>query len=165
MPYDKDHVYPHVVSRLGNPKPIEQIRQPIVPWGDGNVLEIGVGPGVNFAHLRSGKGTQGLRTRTQPRGGSAGRRATAPNPAGYRVSPAAWRIHSLGGRERRYRGEHIYSLHDSRHARSHSGNMPGAQSRRQSLSSSSTACRLILRCDAGSCDRNRFLVGRSKAAT
>ena len=46
----RDHVYPHLVSWLGNPKPIEQIRQRIVPLAKGNVLEIGVGPGVNFVH-------------------------------------------------------------------------------------------------------------------
>jgi ubiquinone/menaquinone biosynthesis C-methylase UbiE len=35
---------------LGNPEPIRRIRQQIVPLAQGNVLEIGVGPGVNFAH-------------------------------------------------------------------------------------------------------------------
>jgi ubiquinone/menaquinone biosynthesis C-methylase UbiE len=33
---------------LGNPKPIEEIRRRIVPLAEGTVLEIGVGPGVNF---------------------------------------------------------------------------------------------------------------------
>jgi len=50
MSFYKDHVYPHLVSLLGNPKPIEEIRQRIVPLAQGNVLEIGVGPGVNFVH-------------------------------------------------------------------------------------------------------------------
>ena len=50
MPFYKEHVYPHLVSMLGNPKPIEEIRQRIVPLAQGNVLEIGVGPGVNFVH-------------------------------------------------------------------------------------------------------------------
>ncbi len=50
MPFYRDHVYPHLVSMLGNPKPIEEIRQRIVPLAQGNVLEIGVGPGVNFTH-------------------------------------------------------------------------------------------------------------------
>jgi len=50
MPIYKDHVYPHLVSMLGNPKPIEEIRQRIVPLAQGNVLEVGVGPGVNFTH-------------------------------------------------------------------------------------------------------------------
>jgi hypothetical protein len=50
MPFYRDHVYPHLVSALGNPKPIEDIRRRIVPLAQGSVLEIGVGPGVNFAH-------------------------------------------------------------------------------------------------------------------
>jgi SAM-dependent methyltransferase len=50
MPFYKDHVYPHLVSMLGNPKPINEIRQRIVRLAQGNVLEIGVGPGVNFTH-------------------------------------------------------------------------------------------------------------------
>jgi SAM-dependent methyltransferase len=50
MSFYKNHVYPHLVSWLGNPKPIEQIRQRLVPLAKGNVLEIGVGPGANFAH-------------------------------------------------------------------------------------------------------------------
>ncbi len=50
MPFYKDYVYPHLVSALGNPKPIEDIRRRIVPLALENVLEIGVGPGVNFSH-------------------------------------------------------------------------------------------------------------------
>ena len=50
MPFYKDHVYPYLVSALGNPKPIDDIRRRIVPWAQGSVLEIGVGPGVNFTH-------------------------------------------------------------------------------------------------------------------
>jgi SAM-dependent methyltransferase len=50
MPFYKDHVYPHLVSALGNPKPIDDIRRRIVPLAQGSVLEIGVGPGVNFTH-------------------------------------------------------------------------------------------------------------------
>jgi ubiquinone/menaquinone biosynthesis C-methylase UbiE len=50
MSFYKEHVYPHLVSLLGNPKPIADIRKRIVPAAEGDVLEIGVGPGVNFAH-------------------------------------------------------------------------------------------------------------------
>ena len=50
MSFYRDHVYPHLVSWLGNPKPIEEIRQRMIPLAKGNVLEIGVGPGVNFVH-------------------------------------------------------------------------------------------------------------------
>jgi len=55
MSFYKDHVYPHLVSKLGNPKPIEEIRRRIVPLAQGNVLEIGVGPGVNFVHYDPAK--------------------------------------------------------------------------------------------------------------
>jgi hypothetical protein len=55
MPFYKDHVYPNLVSVLGNPKPIEDIRRRIVPLAQGNVLEIGVGPGVNFIHYDPAK--------------------------------------------------------------------------------------------------------------
>lgn len=50
MAFYKDHIYPHLVDLLGNPKPIQEIRQRLVPLAEGNVLEIGVGPGVNFVH-------------------------------------------------------------------------------------------------------------------
>ncbi len=50
MPFYKDHVYPHLVAVLGNPKPIRNIRQRIVPLAQGTDFEIGVGPGVNFSH-------------------------------------------------------------------------------------------------------------------
>src|SRR5262249_48214083 len=46
----RDHIYPHLVRVLGNPKPFRGVRQRIVPLAQGKVLEIGVGPGVNFAH-------------------------------------------------------------------------------------------------------------------
>jgi ubiquinone/menaquinone biosynthesis C-methylase UbiE len=50
MPFYSNHVYPHLVSMLGDPKPIQEIRERIVPRAKGKVLEIGVGPGVNFIH-------------------------------------------------------------------------------------------------------------------
>jgi ubiquinone/menaquinone biosynthesis C-methylase UbiE len=46
----RDHIYPQLVSRLGNPQPIRDIRQRIVALAHGTVLEIGVGPGVNFVY-------------------------------------------------------------------------------------------------------------------
>jgi ubiquinone/menaquinone biosynthesis C-methylase UbiE len=55
MSFYREHVYPHLVHALGNPKPIAQIRQRIIPLAEGNVLEIGVGPGVNFPHYDSVK--------------------------------------------------------------------------------------------------------------
>ncbi len=50
MPFYRDHIYPRLVSILGDPKPIREVRQRIVPLAQGKVLEIGVGPGVNFVH-------------------------------------------------------------------------------------------------------------------
>jgi SAM-dependent methyltransferase len=55
MSFYNEHVYPHLVSALGNPKPIAEIRSRILRLADGEVLEIGVGPGVNFAHYDSAK--------------------------------------------------------------------------------------------------------------
>jgi hypothetical protein len=50
MPFYRDHIYPHLVSVLGDPKPFREVRQRIIPLAQGNVLEIGVGPGANFVH-------------------------------------------------------------------------------------------------------------------
>ena len=50
MSFYKDRVYPHVVTVLGNPKPIQKIRRQIVPLAQGTVLEVGVGPGVNLSY-------------------------------------------------------------------------------------------------------------------
>jgi SAM-dependent methyltransferase len=58
MPFYKDHVYPHLVNVLGNPKSIEDIRRRMIPLAQGDVLEIGVGPGVNFVHYDPAKVTK-----------------------------------------------------------------------------------------------------------
>jgi len=50
MPFYKDHIYPYLVDILGNPHPIQKIRQQIIPLAQGKVLEIGVGTGANFLH-------------------------------------------------------------------------------------------------------------------
>ncbi len=50
MPFYTDHIYPQLVRMPGNPKPIRDVRQRIVPLAQGIVLEIGVGPGVNFVY-------------------------------------------------------------------------------------------------------------------
>src|ERR1700730_12805976 len=49
MSFYRDNVYPHLVNALGDPQPIREVRERIVPLASGRVLEIGVGPGVNFA--------------------------------------------------------------------------------------------------------------------
>ena len=48
MSFYREHIYPLLVDVLGNPKPIAEIRQRVIPLAQGDVLEIGVGPGVNF---------------------------------------------------------------------------------------------------------------------
>jgi ubiquinone/menaquinone biosynthesis C-methylase UbiE len=50
MPFYKNHVYPRLIDMLGDPPPIKEIRGRIVPTAEGNVLEIGAGSGANFAH-------------------------------------------------------------------------------------------------------------------
>jgi ubiquinone/menaquinone biosynthesis C-methylase UbiE len=50
MAFYRDRVYPQIVSALGNPKPIDDIRRRIIPLAHGDVLELGVGPGVNFPY-------------------------------------------------------------------------------------------------------------------
>ena len=55
MPFYRDHVYPKLVSVLGNPKPIQGVRRRILPLAQGNVLEIGFGPGVNLAYYDPGR--------------------------------------------------------------------------------------------------------------
>jgi ubiquinone/menaquinone biosynthesis C-methylase UbiE len=50
MPFYRDHVYPQIVRVLGDPPPIREVRQRVLRGAEGKVLEIGVGPGVNFVH-------------------------------------------------------------------------------------------------------------------
>ena len=50
MQFYKKHVYTRIVSLLGDPKPIREVRERLIPLAHGEVLEIGVGPGTNFVH-------------------------------------------------------------------------------------------------------------------
>lgn len=50
VPFYEDNVYPKLVTVLGNPKPIQEVRRRILPLAQGNVLEIGFGPGMNFTY-------------------------------------------------------------------------------------------------------------------
>ena len=50
MPFYRDHIYPYLVDMLGDPRPIQEVRQQIIPLAQGKVLEIGVGSGANFLH-------------------------------------------------------------------------------------------------------------------
>ncbi|MGQ0602826.1 MAG: class I SAM-dependent methyltransferase [Anaerolineales bacterium] len=53
MPFYRDHIYPHLVDRLGDPPPIQKVRRQIIPLAQGKVLEIGAGSGANFVHYDS----------------------------------------------------------------------------------------------------------------
>lgn len=46
----RDHIYPYLVSRMGDPKPIRELRQRVIQLAEGSVLEIGAGSGANFPH-------------------------------------------------------------------------------------------------------------------
>src|SRR5262249_42245395 len=50
MPLYRDHIYPFLVSKLGDPEPIRRVRQQIIPLAQGKVLEIGIGAGANLVH-------------------------------------------------------------------------------------------------------------------
>jgi ubiquinone/menaquinone biosynthesis C-methylase UbiE len=50
MPFYRDRIYPFLVDALGDPPPIQAIRQQVIPLAQGTVLEIGVGSGANFIH-------------------------------------------------------------------------------------------------------------------
>jgi ubiquinone/menaquinone biosynthesis C-methylase UbiE len=50
MHFYNHFVYTRLVSKLGNPKPIREVRERLIPLAHGEVLEIGVGPGTNFVH-------------------------------------------------------------------------------------------------------------------
>src|SRR5215216_4425314 len=51
--FHKDHIYPYLVDKLGDPQPIKQVRLQIIPLAQGKVLEIGAGTGANFPHYNS----------------------------------------------------------------------------------------------------------------
>ena len=50
MGFYAEQIYPRLVSGLGNPEPIRELRKHIVPLARGIVLEVGVGSGANLAH-------------------------------------------------------------------------------------------------------------------
>jgi ubiquinone/menaquinone biosynthesis C-methylase UbiE len=58
MTFYKENIYPHLVDKLGDPPPIKEIREQIIPLAQGKVLEIGAGPGVNFPHYDSKRVSQ-----------------------------------------------------------------------------------------------------------
>lgn len=55
MGFYRDRVYPQLVTRFGDPLPIRVRRRQLLSQARGTVLEIGVGPGVNFVHYDPAK--------------------------------------------------------------------------------------------------------------
>src|SRR5258705_13261650 len=50
MSFYKNHIYPYLVNKLGDPVPIYKIREKLIPVAKGKVLELGAGSGANFIH-------------------------------------------------------------------------------------------------------------------
>ena len=50
MPLYRDRIYPYVISRVGDPKPIRDLRRKVIAIAGGTVLEVGAGAGANFPH-------------------------------------------------------------------------------------------------------------------
>jgi ubiquinone/menaquinone biosynthesis C-methylase UbiE len=50
MSFYKNHIYPYLVDKLGDPVPIYKIREKLIPLAQGKVLELGAGSGANFIH-------------------------------------------------------------------------------------------------------------------
>jgi hypothetical protein len=65
MSFYRNRVYPHIVTVLGNPKPMQKIRQQVVPLAQGFALEVGVGPGVNFAYYDPSGANFGVKCRNR----------------------------------------------------------------------------------------------------
>jgi ubiquinone/menaquinone biosynthesis C-methylase UbiE len=51
----RDRIYPRLVNSFGDPRPIRRLRRQLLPDARGDVLELGVGPGVNFIHYDPAK--------------------------------------------------------------------------------------------------------------
>jgi ubiquinone/menaquinone biosynthesis C-methylase UbiE len=55
MRFYRNRIYPHIVTVLGNPEPVQKIRHQLIALARGTVLEVGVGPGVNFQYYDAAK--------------------------------------------------------------------------------------------------------------
>jgi hypothetical protein len=75
-------IYPWLVNARGDLNPI-RLREQIVPLAEGTVLEIGVGPGVNFTHYIRRKWAGSMLA--QSRNDSAGGTKSSANRIKYRV--------------------------------------------------------------------------------
>jgi protein-L-isoaspartate O-methyltransferase len=50
----RNRIYPHIVTVFSNPRPVQEIRQQLLPLAQETVLEVSVGPGVNFPYCDPG---------------------------------------------------------------------------------------------------------------
>jgi len=50
MSFYRNLIHSHIVAILDNPEPIHKIRRQIIPFAHGTILEVGVGPCVNFLY-------------------------------------------------------------------------------------------------------------------
>lgn len=89
----KDRIYPYLVNAWGDPPPIHKIRQKIIPFAQGTVLEIGAGSGANFPHYDPTKVTNLV--------------ALEPNPGMIRLAEKKRRGIRLGIEFLDLPGEHI----------------------------------------------------------
>src|SRR6266508_3042979 len=97
----RDQVYPQLIRILGNPKPIRDIRQRIIPLAHGTVLEIGVGSGVNFVYYDPARVCKLY--------------ALEPNPGMRRLAKRQQRRTPLDVEFLDLPGEHISSLNSGLH--------------------------------------------------
>lgn len=67
MPVYRDRIYPYLVSRMGDPKPIRDLRQRVIPLANGVVLEVGSGTGANFPHYDRARVTKLYALEPNPR--------------------------------------------------------------------------------------------------
>jgi ubiquinone/menaquinone biosynthesis C-methylase UbiE len=63
----RNHIYPYFVSRMGDPKPIRELRRHLIPLAQGRVLEIGSGSGANFSHYDPARVTKLYALEPNPR--------------------------------------------------------------------------------------------------
>lgn len=74
MSFYEDRILPHLTNLACSSKPTRKQREKIVPLAEGDVLEIGIGSGLNLPHYDSGKvrkiwglePSAGMRRKAQP---------------------------------------------------------------------------------------------------
>ena len=82
MNFYSNHLYPALVTQLGNPAPVRVLRARLMPRARGIVLEIGVGAGANFPYYDLSKIAMVYALEPNP---GMRRRAELHRPAGLQV--------------------------------------------------------------------------------